>query len=161
MCDTLRGSLTNKRALNHVYGDKVAIAMHMLAIYIYIYIYIHTYIYIYICVYVYMCIYIYIYIHILYIYIYIHSSVFLCTYMHKSGWTREVRARMIRIILEYQQKTYRKSFLNNYPNKKRWPKRFQSDNTGICDSSILCRKASIPKGERKEEPRRWQRLPAL
>ena len=34
----------------------------------------------------------------LYIYIYIYTSVLLCIYMHKSGWTREVRGRMIRSI---------------------------------------------------------------
>ena len=32
------------------------------------------------------------------IYIYIYTSVLLCIYMHKSGWTREVRGRMIRSI---------------------------------------------------------------
>ena len=45
----------------------------------------HIYIYIYVC-------------------IYICTSVLLCIYMHKSGWTREVRGRMIRIIdVEYKR----------------------------------------------------------
>ena len=36
--------------------------------------------------------------------IYIYTSVLLCIYMHKSGWTREVRGRMIRIIdVEYKR----------------------------------------------------------
>ena len=38
------------------------------------------------------------------IYIYMYTSVLLCIYMHKSGWTREVRGRMIRIIdVEYKR----------------------------------------------------------
>ena len=38
------------------------------------------------------------------IYIYIYTSVLLCIYMHKSGWTREVRGRMIRSIdVEYKR----------------------------------------------------------
>ena len=37
------------------------------------------------------------------IYIYIYTSVLLCIYMHKSRWTREVRARMNRSIdVEYK-----------------------------------------------------------
>ena len=40
----------------------------------------------------------------IYIYIYIYTSVLLCIYMHKSGWTREVRGRMIRgIDVEYKR----------------------------------------------------------
>ena len=39
--------------------------------------------------------------------IYINTSVLLCIYMHKSGWTREVRARMNR-------STHRKLIVNPF-----------------------------------------------
>ena len=66
--------------------------------------YIHIYIYIYVCMFIHTYIYIYTYI---YTYIYIYILVCSCAYaiyMHKSGWTREVRGRMIRIIdVEYKR----------------------------------------------------------
>ena len=53
----------------------------------------------------------------IYIYIYMYTSVLLCIYMHKSGWTREVRGRMTRIIdVEYKRigNTNRKLIANTF-----------------------------------------------
>ena len=53
----------------------------------------------------------------MHIYIYIYSGVLLCIYMHKSRWTREVRARMNRSIdVEYRHiaNTNRKLIANSF-----------------------------------------------
>ena len=53
----------------------------------------------------------------LHMYIYIYTSVLLCIYMHKSRWTRDVRARMNRSIdVEYKHiaNTNRKLIANSF-----------------------------------------------